>query len=117
MSNDAVMVSAARLRRPCGGAPSYSTPGHRGFPCGKDAVVSTDQDKAREVISRFLERSGKQPEALTEDLRLYGDGLELDSLEAAELSATLEDEFGSDPFTAGGAEPQTIGDILAFYAA
>jgi acyl carrier protein len=38
-------------------------------------------------------------------------------LEAAELSAMLEDEFGSDPFSAGGDLPETVGDIVAFYAA
>jgi acyl carrier protein len=54
---------------------------------------------------------------LTDDLGLYGDGLELDSLEAAELSAMLEDELGSDPFTSGSTNLETVGDILAFYAA
>lgn len=77
--------------------------------------MSTDQSKARAVISAFLQRAGKSPEALTDELGLYGDGLELDSLEAAELSALLEDELGSDPFSSGGAMPQTVGDILAFY--
>jgi acyl carrier protein len=38
-------------------------------------------------------------------------------LEAAELSAMLEDEFGSDPFSAGGELPENVGDILAFYEA
>jgi acyl carrier protein len=36
-------------------------------------------------------------------------------LETAELSATLEDELGTDPFTADEM-PQTLRDILAFYA-
>jgi hypothetical protein len=29
----------------------------------------------------------------------------------------LEDEFGSDPFSAEGDLPETVGDIVAFYAA
>ena len=78
-------------------------------------VASTDKDKALAVISAFLQRSGKGRDELPADLGLYGDGLELDSLEAAELSALLEDEFGSDPFSTGAKEPETIGDILAFY--
>jgi hypothetical protein len=45
---------------------------------------------------------------------LFADGLGLDSLETAELSAVLEDEFGSDPFS-GAVMPRTVGDIVAFY--
>jgi acyl carrier protein len=77
--------------------------------------VSTDQSKAREVITEFLQRAGKSHAALTDEIGLYGDGLELDSLEAAELSAMLEDELGSDPFSAGGPMPETVGDVLGFY--
>jgi acyl carrier protein len=77
--------------------------------------VGTDQTKVRVVISQFLQRTGKAQDPLTDDTGLYGDGLELDSLEAAELSAMLEDEFGSDPFSSGGDMPETVSDILAFY--
>jgi acyl carrier protein len=45
---------------------------------------------------------------------LFADGLGLDSLETAELSATLEDEFGKDPFSQGQM-PDTVTDLLAFY--
>ena len=41
----------------------------------------------------------------------------IDSLEAAELSAMLEDEFGTDPFSAGEEMPETVGEVLAFYEA
>jgi acyl carrier protein len=78
-------------------------------------VGAADRDKALAVINDFLKRSGKSRDELPADLSLYGDGLELDSLEAAELSASLEDEFGSDPFSSGSDLPETIGDILAFY--
>ena len=78
--------------------------------------MATDQDKAREIISRFLRQADKGRDSLTDDLGLYGEGLELDSLEIAELSAVLEDEFGSDPFSADGDMPETIGAVLAFYA-
>ena len=79
--------------------------------------MGTDQSKAHAIISRFLSRVGKGRDELSADLGLYGDGLELDSLEAAELSAMLEDELGSDPFSAGEQMPETIGDVLGFYAA
>ena len=78
--------------------------------------MATDQDKARDVISEFLQRAEKPHGALRDDIGLWGDGLGLDSLEAAELSAMLEDEFGSDPFSAGGDLPEKVGDILAFYS-
>lgn len=69
-----------------------------------------------QTIKDFLTRIDKMPEALTPDLPLYADGIGLDSLETAELSAILEDDHGKDPFN-DGELPQTVGDILAFYAA
>ena len=77
--------------------------------------MATEQAAVRHVIATFLERVHKTPEALTDDLGLYGSGLELDSLEVAELSALLEDEFGSDPFSTAPDMPETVGDVLAFY--
>ncbi|HEV7206727.1 MAG TPA: acyl carrier protein [Jatrophihabitans sp.] len=74
-----------------------------------------DRTKAQQIIATFLQRAGKAHAELTDDIPLYGDGLQLDSLEAAELSALLEDEFGSDPFSADGDMPETVGDVLAFY--
>jgi len=50
--------------------------------------VATNKDTALAVITKFLQRTGKSRDELPEDLGLYGDGLELDSLEAAELSAS-----------------------------
>jgi acyl carrier protein len=72
------------------------------------------------VITEFLEVANKPvPDELSDGLGLYAGGLELDSLAAAELSAHLEDEFGSDPFSAalaaGNDLPETVGDIVAFY--
>ncbi|KQY56931.1 MULTISPECIES: phosphopantetheine-binding protein [unclassified Nocardioides] len=75
----------------------------------------TDQDKTLAVITQFLTRADKSTDDVSPTTGLYGDGLELDSLEAAELSAMLEDEFGNDPFSSGDELPQTVGDILAFY--
>jgi acyl carrier protein len=66
------------------------------------------------IISEFLERLEKGHGELTEDTPLYADGLGLDSVEAAELSAILEDEFGTDPFSAGEV-PEKVADIVAFY--
>jgi acyl carrier protein len=51
-----------------------------------------------------------------QETALFADGLGLDSLETAELSALLEDEFGEDPFSQGQM-PGTVGELLAFYDA
>ena len=72
------------------------------------------------MIAEFLKVANKPaPDELKDDLGLYAGGLELDSLEAAELSAQLEDEFGSDPFSSALAEakdmPETVGAVVAFY--
>jgi acyl carrier protein len=67
-----------------------------------------------DVEDTFLARTGKPVDALTDDLPLYSDGIGLDSLETAELSAMLEDTHGTDPFQSD-TMPQTVGDILRFY--
>jgi acyl carrier protein len=77
--------------------------------------VGTEQSAVQDVIERFLVRADKHVDALTDSTSLWADGLELDSLEAAELSAMLEDAFGTDPFSAADDIPQSVGDIMAFY--
>ncbi|HET6168329.1 MAG TPA: acyl carrier protein [Marmoricola sp.] len=72
-------------------------------------------EQAQAVIVEFLERSNKGDVDLTPETQLFGEGLELDSLEAAELSVMLEDALGTDPFSSAEQLPQTVGDILAFY--
>ncbi|MBM7516571.1 phosphopantetheine-binding protein [Nocardioides nitrophenolicus] len=68
------------------------------------------------IVTELLERSDREDQSVALDSALHGDdGLGLDSLETAELSAILEDEFGTDPFGAG-LLPETVGDIVAFYA-
>lgn len=72
-------------------------------------------EKARAVIVEFLDRAGKSSDDLSDGTQLFGEGLELDSLEAAELSVMLEDVLGTDPFSSAEQLPQTVGDILAYY--
>jgi acyl carrier protein len=69
-----------------------------------------------QVLIDFLNRIEKMPENLTPDLTLYADGIGLDSLDAAELAAVLEDELGSSPFDDGDM-PETVADVLSFYDA
>ena len=75
----------------------------------------TSVPAVEQSLTDFLARIKKLPDALGPELTLYADGIGLDSLETAELSALLEDEFGSDPFSACEEMPQTVGDILSFY--
>jgi len=77
--------------------------------------MSQNQSAVVALIESLLERAGKGGASVEPSARLHGDdGLGLDSLETAELSAVLEDEFGTDPFAAG-LLPETVADIVAFY--
>jgi len=78
--------------------------------------MSTDPAAVEKTIAEFLTRVEKLPASVTPDLVLHADGLGLNSLEIAELSAILEDEFGVDPFSSDEM-PETVGDILNFYTA
>lgn len=75
--------------------------------------MAVDTARVEQTLRAFLERLEK-PTDFGPDTALYADGIGLDSLETAELSATLEDELGRDPFTSDEM-PQTVRDILAFY--
>ena len=75
--------------------------------------MASARTRAEQVIRTFLQRADKAAEVGL-DVPIFGEGLGLDSLETAELSATLEDEIGSDPFSAG-LMPETVRDILYFY--
>jgi acyl carrier protein len=66
------------------------------------------------IVSSLLEGANKPHGDVTLESSIHGDGLGLDSLESAELSAILETEFGSDPFSAG-LMPETVGEIADFY--
>jgi acyl carrier protein len=72
------------------------------------------QSSILEMIQSLLERTDKGDIAVSMDTLIHGDGLGLDSLETAELSAVLEDEFGTDPFGAG-LMPETVAEIIEFY--
>ncbi len=77
-----------------------------GMPNAETTIVST--------IRSLLERREVVDVEITPDARIQED-LGLDSLEVAELSATLEDDLGRDPYTEG-LIPSTVGELLAFYA-
>jgi acyl carrier protein len=65
------------------------------------------------ALRSMLKRRKFSGSPVTVDAELYGD-LGLDSLEVAELSAVLEDELGSDPYTEGHS-PRTVAEVIEFY--
>ena len=67
------------------------------------------------TLSMLLARREEAAPEVRPDSRLFED-LDLDSLEAAELSTILEDELGRDPYSEG-LVPETVDDIVAYYAA
>ena len=78
--------------------------------------MSTAPAAIQQTVTGFLTRVKKMRDDFHAEMPLYADGVGLDSLETAELSATLEDAHGTDPFSSG-TMPQTLGDILSFYGA
>ncbi|WP_354697390.1 hypothetical protein DSM112329_03015 [Paraconexibacter sp. AEG42_29] len=67
-----------------------------------------------DTIRELITRRGDTPPEITHESKI-GPDLDLDSLELAELSAALEDELGSDPYSQG-IIPATVGELVAFYA-
>ena len=66
------------------------------------------------LVVTLLGRRKKAAPAVTEDSALFTEGLNLDSLEVAELSSMLDAEFGRDPFS-DGELPETVGEIIRYY--
>lgn len=77
--------------------------------------MNSRRTQADQALQKFLERANRSTE-VEMSTSLFADGLGLDSLETAELSALLEDEVGTDPFSEG-LLPQTVGELLDFYGA
>ena len=77
-------------------------------------MVNSTQAAAEQTIRAFVSRVKKKDDGIELDTPLFADGIGLDSLETAELSAVLEDDLGTDPFSADQM-PQTVGDIISFY--
>jgi acyl carrier protein len=75
--------------------------------------VADTQNTVVNAIRGLLSRRKDNKVDVDLNADLYED-LELDSLEVAELSATLEDELGSDPYSEG-VVPRTAGEVVEFY--
>lgn len=75
--------------------------------------VSVEQ-KVIDILQLVLKHQDKPAQEITLGIPLYDEGLGLDSLCVAELSALLEKTFQKDPYTEG-VLPETVADIVAFY--
>ena len=67
-----------------------------------------------QIIKNILENQALPETEVELNSELYDNGIGLDSLCVAELSAMLEKTYGQDPYTSG-AMPQTVYDVVAFY--
>ena len=74
----------------------------------------TEQADIVGVIKECMRRARLPGRPIDRETGLYADGIGFDSLATAELSALLEDEFGTDPFLEAGLA-QTLVDMLDFY--
>jgi len=75
--------------------------------------VSDAEKTVVNAIRGLLKRKKGVESDVQLDANLYDD-LELDSLEVAELSAVLEDDLGSDPYSEGQT-PRTVAEVVDFY--
>ncbi len=67
------------------------------------------------MIKTILQHQGLPETDVELESELYDDGIGLDSLCVAELSAMLEKAYGSDPYTSK-VLPRTVTDIVNFYS-
>jgi acyl carrier protein len=75
----------------------------------------TIESEVTTIIRTILKHQGLADPGIELTTQLYDDGIGLDSLCVAELSAMLEKKYGKDPYTGGKKAPQTVGDIVDFY--
>lgn len=67
----------------------------------------------RKIIEQVLQSKGERfPGEL--DVNIHDNGLGLDSLDTAALSALLEQEIGRDPYSSG-VFPRTVKELIEFY--
>lgn len=75
--------------------------------------MGTVDERVTRVVRDILEQKGTAEQAVEIESNLYEEGLGLDSLDTATLSAGLEREFGRDPYT-DGKFPRTVGELVQF---
>lgn len=79
----------------------------------EESSMTRSREEIAEIVQTSLARI-KRDHEISLDTELFGNGLGMDSLETAELSAMLEDEFGRDPYSEGEL-PVTVREIVDFF--
>ncbi len=72
------------------------------------------QEQVFDLIRLILKHQGLPQVEFDLESELYDEGIGLDSMCVAELSALLEKKFGRDPYTSGQ-QPRRVNDVVAFY--
>lgn len=67
-----------------------------------------------DTIRKILLHQGLPESEIDVSMPLYDEGVGLDSMCVAELSAVLEKKYGQDPYTSG-LLPETVRDLVEFY--
>ena len=80
----------------------------------KGAIELSKELEIIGMIKTILKNQSMRETEVEISSELYDDGIGLDSLCVAELSAMLEKAYGSDPYTSN-AMPRTVSDIVSFY--
>ena len=77
-------------------------------------MPDTSTEQIEKVITESLITFGADPEAISRDAEL--EALDVDSLDLAELSQILEEQFGVELTAADVAEINTVGDAIDLVA-
>ena len=72
------------------------------------------REQVFDLIRLILKHQGLPEVEFGLESELYDEGIGLDSMCVAELSALLEKKFGKDPYTSGQ-RPRLVNDVVAFY--
>jgi len=76
--------------------------------------MATETQQVKQVVTTALERFGAEPDDITPDATF--EALAIDSLDLAELSQIVEDEFGVRLTSADVAGVKTVGEAIDLIA-
>ncbi|MGH9719080.1 MAG: acyl carrier protein [Bryobacteraceae bacterium] len=76
--------------------------------------MRSTRDRIVAIIADIAERKGVVVTTVPDEADLYRGGVGLDSLDTAEFSVLLEEEFGHDPYSRG-TFPRTLAETLVYY--
>jgi acyl carrier protein len=86
------------------------------FELAKDFVMTPFEIELRDKLIEQLGLEDVEPETFTSDIYLFGEGLELDSVDAIEIEVMVKKEYGIDILTSERTESTfgTFGNLCHF---